>query len=93
MHEPSVNTARSPRPFVRAAQGARAEMMRVAAAIGIGLFTVGGAVTWATERVIAGAILMIAGSLTLLAVVVLGRIPLRQRKMISGEPTDQSRDL
>jgi hypothetical protein len=44
--------------------------MRVAAAIGIGLLVVGAALTWATNRVIAGAIVMIVGSLVLLVVVV-----------------------
>ena len=45
--------------------------MRVAAAIGLGLFVVGAALTWAADWVLVGAILMVVGSSGLLALVLL----------------------
>lgn len=45
--------------------------LRVAAAIGLGLFVVGAALTWATDSVLIGAILMVAGSSGLFALVLL----------------------
>jgi hypothetical protein len=45
--------------------------MRVAAAIGLGLFVVGAALTWATDLVLTGAILMVAGGSGLFVLVLL----------------------
>jgi hypothetical protein len=45
--------------------------MRVAAAIGLGLFVAGAALTWAADWVLVGAIVMVVGSSGLLALVLL----------------------
>lgn len=45
--------------------------MRVAAAIGLGLFLVGAALTWVGDRVLAGAIVMVVANSGLLVLVVL----------------------
>jgi hypothetical protein len=45
--------------------------MRVAAAIGLGLFVVGAALAWATNLVLIGAILMVAGGSGLFVLVLL----------------------
>jgi hypothetical protein len=75
--------------------------MRVAAAIGLGLFAVGAALTWATDWNVVGAdgdavgaILMIAGGVGLLALIVfsVSRNASADGGLESSEPVDEPSD-